>query len=611
MVVGNTVISLAGQGITWISTLILTIAYGRFLGPSGFGELYLAITLVGLIGFPLEFGFNQQIIRDVAQTPERAYRVLTGALLLKGLLWAPLVGLLTLATWLLRYSPEERMLVTLFGVSLLISSIGAAFGSMHIAVHRNFAPVVGTILEKTLDAAVAFALLRYWHVGVGVVACVLLVGAAVNTTWTAVWFFRLEHPKLEFDLTIIREIVRTSIPFLIYGMLGVIYYRVDTVMLGAMSGDTAVGWYGAGYRIFDTLIFLPSLVMSSIMYPLMARLSQHEPQALKIAIEKSTNFLLVIGMPLAVGLGVAAPAIVGFLYHDNEFAHTVGVMEALAPGLIMLYMNSVIGNVIISVNRERTLTWMAGAALVLNVSLNFLLIPRFHEVAAAGVTSFTELMLLVIGLFVIPRELVPLGSVPTLVKTVAASAVMAVVIFALSHFSILTILPAAGLTYVAVAAFVRIIPREDLRSLLSAVRNKASHETPQADAESLATPQVEQGAATASYHHARLFHNGRTLAPEYAAWYEWLQAPTSSSGRARLVTRARSNSAPLTAAQVSAAQRSTPLMAGQRLSKRAAAPSAPARRVAQSSGVGSNVRARRRKAATKPRRSVNRVAVAI
>src|SRR5487761_143698 len=70
MVVGNTVISLVGQGVTWVSTLILTIAYGRFLGPSGLGELYLAITLVGLIGFPLEFGFNQQIIRDVARAPE-------------------------------------------------------------------------------------------------------------------------------------------------------------------------------------------------------------------------------------------------------------------------------------------------------------------------------------------------------------------------------------------------------------------------------------------------------------------------------------------------------------------------------------------------------------
>ncbi len=66
-VVGNTVISLLGQGVTWTSTLLLTIAYGRFLGDVKFGELYFAITFVMLIGFPIEFGFNQQLTREVAQ----------------------------------------------------------------------------------------------------------------------------------------------------------------------------------------------------------------------------------------------------------------------------------------------------------------------------------------------------------------------------------------------------------------------------------------------------------------------------------------------------------------------------------------------------------------
>ena len=39
-VVNNTLISLLGQAITWSSTLLLTVAYGRFLGDVKFGELY-------------------------------------------------------------------------------------------------------------------------------------------------------------------------------------------------------------------------------------------------------------------------------------------------------------------------------------------------------------------------------------------------------------------------------------------------------------------------------------------------------------------------------------------------------------------------------------------
>src|SRR5260370_35349566 len=86
-VVNNTIISLAGQAVTWTSTLLLTIAYGRFLSDIKFGELYFAITFVMLIGFPLEFGFNQQITRDVAQKPDRALRYLSNTLFIKLLLW--------------------------------------------------------------------------------------------------------------------------------------------------------------------------------------------------------------------------------------------------------------------------------------------------------------------------------------------------------------------------------------------------------------------------------------------------------------------------------------------------------------------------------------------
>jgi O-antigen/teichoic acid export membrane protein len=55
--IGNSVISMVGQIITWISTLTLMICYGRFLGDVKFGELYTALTFALLIGFPIDAGF--------------------------------------------------------------------------------------------------------------------------------------------------------------------------------------------------------------------------------------------------------------------------------------------------------------------------------------------------------------------------------------------------------------------------------------------------------------------------------------------------------------------------------------------------------------------------
>ncbi|MBV9713460.1 MAG: flippase, partial [Ktedonobacteraceae bacterium] len=390
-VIGNTVISLLGQGVTWTSTLLLTIAYGRFLGDVKFGELYFAITFVALIGFPIEFGFNQQLTRDVAQVPSRALRYLSNILCIKLLLWLIFYSGALVACWLLNYPVEVRVLVAICGVTLLSGSLGNTISSLHYAFERVTFPVIGTILEKGLSALIGVIALRY-GASVQVMAWILLGGSLTSLLWQTVWVLRLVGMPASINPALIRELVHKSIPFLVYGVLGVIYYRIDTVFLSLVASAAVVGWYGAGYRLFDTLVFLPSLVISAIMYPIFSKLSTHSEKDLKIAVEKSMNFLLFCGIPIAVGLIVAAPNIIGFLYHRAEFSQAVPVVQLLAPGLVFLYINSVLSSTIISTKHEKNITIMAGIALLFNVGLNLVLIPMYQHIGAAAVTSLTELL---------------------------------------------------------------------------------------------------------------------------------------------------------------------------------------------------------------------------
>src|SRR5436189_2629424 len=106
-IVNNTVISLLGQMVTWTSTLLLTIAYGRFLGDVKFGELYFAISFALLVGFPLEFGFNQQLTREATQQPASASSYVVNTLFIKACLWSILYALLLFSSWQLGYNLEQ------------------------------------------------------------------------------------------------------------------------------------------------------------------------------------------------------------------------------------------------------------------------------------------------------------------------------------------------------------------------------------------------------------------------------------------------------------------------------------------------------------------------
>ena len=470
-VLGNTGVSFFGQIITWISTLALTAAYGRFLGDERFGELFFAISFVALVGFPIEFGFNQQIVRDVAQDPTKALRYPANVLLLKLAMWATLFAAILGVMNVLGFAREERILVVLVGCVLLISSTGSTFGSIHTASQRQIFPAIALVIEKGLGAIIAILWMR---AGGGVVAAgaALLIGACAGAIWQLFWFSRLVGFRWRIDFQLMRNLVMQSIPFLTYGVIGVIYYRIDTVFLQAMTSTAVVGTYGAAYRLFDTLVFLPNIVIVAVMYPVMAKLSVNSERQMKVAIEKSVNFLLVAGMPVMVGLIVAAPNIIGYLYHNNQFIPSVPILQALAPGLAILYLNSVWTTALMSLKMERQLPWIAGAALVFNVIGNVLLIPRLGGVGAAIVTSFTELLLMVLALCVLPRKMLPVRSVTTGVKALAASLAMALVVVMLSKLSLLIVLPIAGITYALVATALATIPREDLDALYLAIARR-------------------------------------------------------------------------------------------------------------------------------------------
>jgi O-antigen/teichoic acid export membrane protein len=473
--VGNTFISLLGQAVTWSSTLLLTMAYGRFLGDAEFGKLYFAISFVALVGFPVESGFNQQITRDVAQDHSKASRYLANTILIKLLLWGTLYSGILLLAWVLGYTSDVRNLIAICGFSLLSGSLATTFGSLHYAFERVTFPVIGTILEKGLSAAIGIILLKF-GAGVQTMALVLLGGSLISTLWQGYWFFRLVGWGFTIDTKLIRNLLKTSIPFLTYGVLGVIYYRLDTVLLSEIANTTVVGWYGAAYRVFDTLVFLPSLFVGAIVYPVLSKLSAGstgQEHHLKLAIEKCLNFLLFCSMPIATLLITAAPAIVGFLYHSPEFVHTIPALQALAPGLVFLYANSLFASTIISTHHEKRITIMAGVALVFNLGLNVFLIPRYQHVGAAWVTTLTELLLLVLSIAFTPRHLLPAKSLWVCVKVLLACAVMAVVLWLLRDFSLLLVLPASGIAYLASALLLNAIPREDLQTLYRAIRKKA------------------------------------------------------------------------------------------------------------------------------------------
>ncbi len=114
------------------------------------------------------------------------------------------------------------------------------------------------------------------------------------------------------------------------------------------------------------------------------------------------NLLLFCGIPISIALIVAAPNIIGFIYHRTEFNNTIPALQGLAPGLVFLYINALLSNIIITIKQEKKAPVIVLVALIFNLGLNLILIPLYQQVGAAVVTSLTELLILCIQVMYIP-----------------------------------------------------------------------------------------------------------------------------------------------------------------------------------------------------------------
>jgi O-antigen/teichoic acid export membrane protein len=459
---------LVAQLITWTATLITTGVLGARLGVDAFGTLYLAMSFGLLFSVLVEFGLNQQLVRAIARDRELAGPYLVNALAIKLALAVVAYLVILVLINLLGYSAEAGKVIAIYSLILAFSGMSTTFTAVYQGTQQVIYSAVGSIIEKVLVCLLAVALLWLGY-GVVAMAAVFVVGSAAGALWQGIYLRRVAQIELRLDRAVIGVLVRNAIPFFAFWVLGSLYYRLDTILLSKLTSAAVLGWYGAAYRLFDTLVFLPNIIASAILFPILSQLSTQSRPALRRAMAKGLDIILIVGVPISVGLFTLAEPIIQTIYREPEFLNAVPALQWLAVGLLLLYVNSILGVTLVSLNEEKKLTVVAGLALVLNLSLNLALIPIYQHVGAAATTAATEGLILVYLLVVMPRGLLERGTLGVLAKASLASAAMALVLVVLRGQSLGLLLPVGAAVYALAGLAVRLVPLEDFRLVKGAL----------------------------------------------------------------------------------------------------------------------------------------------
>lgn len=443
--------------ITWSSSFLLMLFLPRYLGPIEYGRLYLAATISGMFQILVSYGGNHLITKSVSRAPEETGQILVDALALRLILAAVSIIAIVVLTYVLDYGNDVRTIIVVYSLGLLfwsgITTLYAGYQGKELLKYTS----IGAVAEKVFVSALGIPLVVLGAKATAL-SVVVVVSFLLNFSVLIAYRNRIisSLPRVNWRKAIGQ--LHEGLPYFLFTVFGVIYYRIDSLMLSKMTPEAIVGYYGSAYRFFETLNF-PYIVTVAI-YPVLSRLWNEEREIHKRTTQKSLEYVILGGVPVGIAVIAFARDIIGLFYGLPEYGPSIILLQLLGAGLPLLYVSMILGTALMASDKQRELMTISLFAIPLNIGLNLVMIPHFQHamangaVGAAIATGFTELCVMAASFVLLPRESLQGFRTSVIPKILLGGLLMSAVIWGTGIFGVPWVVCAIlGLTTYACTIF--------------------------------------------------------------------------------------------------------------------------------------------------------------
>lgn len=465
----NFSIMFGAQSVTWITGFLLLLFLPRYLGSEDYGRLYLALSIKMMLGLLVDFGGAFLIPKEIARSREKGKTILSSYLILRVLLWVVCIGLLILIVNLLGYSEHIRLLIFILAISMLWEGGWKAYSAYFQGIERMEYPSLGNIAEKIFVAVIAIIALLLGADSIEI-AIIMTCGSFVHLVILFYYTKKFTKPQFKFD-TKVFGLLRSGMPYFLFSLFSVIYYRVDAVMLSSFTNETITGWYGGAFRFFDMVMMLP-LIYKTVIFPVFSKLWKDTDGILQESIGKSLKLILILGVPTSLLIFLFAENIIHFFMGLEEYSGSVVILQIFALSIPIIYVDLILGSAIMgAANRQKGWAIVGFIAIFLNIGINFALIPMAQEmylnggIGAAISTFITEVFMLGSAIYLLKGSYLDNFKWVYLTKPAMAGVMMVGLVWMLSTIGLYWIIVAAigGLFYLLSLYMLQLFDKEEIR----------------------------------------------------------------------------------------------------------------------------------------------------
>lgn len=357
---------------------IVFFLVGRALGPYNFGIFEYFISFVGMIFLFADFGVSAIFIRDYQQK-ENKIEYIKNAFTLKILL--PLIfGLLSLIAYFFSKKLVPFDVYFLIASFITLQNIESFFEAYFIAIQkaeRRFIFNIISSISLVILILVGFSLSK----SILTVSLAYLFSIIIGLIVGYFLFTNEIKVKISLDFSLVKYYLSNGFPLALFGLLGYIFFSTDKLILSYLKPIESVGFYSAAARLVNSL-FLFSYLFNTALFPQWAKMViSYDKKRLKHFFKLILVSLIGLAFLISIIATLSAPFLIPLIF-GNKFLNSISLFQVMVWIIIFVFPTGFLDLFLISYNRQWLDFFITLIPAILNIILNFILIPIYGTFGA-------------------------------------------------------------------------------------------------------------------------------------------------------------------------------------------------------------------------------------
>lgn len=381
-----------------VFALLINMLTARYLGPSSFGLITYASSLVAFFVPVMQLGFNAILVQEVVKHPEREGEAL-GTFIFLSLCSAfcCIIGVTVFAFVANRSSHETILVCVLYSSILIFQALDLIEYWFQAKYLSKYSAVVCLCAYAIVSAYKIYLLVTaksvYWF------AISYAFDFALISISLIFIYHKLGGQRLCVSMELGKQMFSKSKHYILSGMMVTVFAQTDKIMINLMIGEAETGYYGAAVACAGMTSFVFTAIIDSFRPSILEgqKISQY---MLEKRLALLYSVIIYLSLLQSVLMTLLAKPIVYILY-GASYAPAVRALQIVVWYTTFSYLGAV-RNIWILANSMQRYLWkidMTGA--IVNVILNSILIPVMGIYGASVASLITQIFTNVILGFII------------------------------------------------------------------------------------------------------------------------------------------------------------------------------------------------------------------